>query len=163
MINQKNKQAFLIVAIAAISFCFFFVINYKEYSNVYISSFEECAASGNIVTESYPRQCSTKNGRHFVEKTALKYNQDVTLDGEITCLPKVDRNQQTMECAIGFLSEDGNYFTLSNMEKVDPNFKYAVGGRKLTISGFLTVNTNPNVVANSKTSGNIHLVDIVPN
>ncbi len=32
-----------------------------------ISSFDECAAAGNPVLESYPRQCNTLDGQHFVE------------------------------------------------------------------------------------------------
>lgn len=32
-----------------------------------ITTFEECAAAGNAVMESYPRQCNTPDGRHFVE------------------------------------------------------------------------------------------------
>ena len=32
-----------------------------------IHSFEECAAAGNPVMESYPRQCRTADGKHFVE------------------------------------------------------------------------------------------------
>jgi len=32
-----------------------------------IHSFEECAAAGNPVMESYPRQCRTPDGKHFVE------------------------------------------------------------------------------------------------
>jgi len=32
-----------------------------------IDSFEECAAAGNPVMESYPRQCRTADGKHFVE------------------------------------------------------------------------------------------------
>ncbi len=32
-----------------------------------IDSFEECAAAGNPVMESYPRQCRTPDGKHFVE------------------------------------------------------------------------------------------------
>lgn len=34
---------------------------------IVISNFEECAAAGNAIMESYPRQCRTKDGRHFVE------------------------------------------------------------------------------------------------
>jgi eight-cysteine-cluster-containing protein len=33
-----------------------------------ISNFEECAAAGNAVMESYPRQCRTADGRLFVEE-----------------------------------------------------------------------------------------------
>lgn len=32
-----------------------------------INSFEECVAAGNAVMESYPRQCNTADGKHFVE------------------------------------------------------------------------------------------------
>jgi len=32
-----------------------------------IHSFEECVAAGNLVMESYPRQCRTADGKHFVE------------------------------------------------------------------------------------------------
>lgn len=32
-----------------------------------ISSFEECIAAGNPAMESYPRQCRTESGQHFVE------------------------------------------------------------------------------------------------
>jgi len=32
-----------------------------------IDSFEECVAAGNPVMESYPRQCRTPDGKHFVE------------------------------------------------------------------------------------------------
>jgi len=32
-----------------------------------INSFEECVAAGNPVMESYPRQCRTLDGKHFVE------------------------------------------------------------------------------------------------
>lgn len=32
-----------------------------------VSTFEDCVAAGNPVMESYPRQCMTQDGRHFVE------------------------------------------------------------------------------------------------
>ena len=33
-----------------------------------INSFEECIAAGNPMMESYPRQCYTQDGKHFVEE-----------------------------------------------------------------------------------------------
>jgi len=33
-----------------------------------IDSFEECESAGNAVMESYPRQCKTPDGKHFVEE-----------------------------------------------------------------------------------------------
>jgi hypothetical protein len=35
---------------------------------VVVASFDECAAAGNPVMESYPRQCSTPDGQLFVEE-----------------------------------------------------------------------------------------------
>lgn len=32
-----------------------------------VTTFEECVVAGNPVMESYPRQCNTKDGKHFVE------------------------------------------------------------------------------------------------
>jgi hypothetical protein len=40
---------------------------YYYIDNEGITSFEECAAAGYPVGESYPRQCWTPNGKHFVE------------------------------------------------------------------------------------------------
>ncbi|MCH6586159.1 MAG: PQQ-dependent sugar dehydrogenase [Thaumarchaeota archaeon] len=36
--------------------------------NNLINSFEDCVADGNPVMESYPRQCRTEDGKHFVEE-----------------------------------------------------------------------------------------------
>ena len=47
------------------------VIMLREIRNTAASSittFEECIAAGNPVMESYPRQCRTVNGEHFVEE-----------------------------------------------------------------------------------------------
>jgi eight-cysteine-cluster-containing protein len=37
-----------------------------------ITSFEECAAAGNPVMESHPRQCRTEGGKLFVENIAVE-------------------------------------------------------------------------------------------
>lgn len=36
-----------------------------------MSSFEDCVAAGNPATESYPRQCKTEDGMHFVQTTSV--------------------------------------------------------------------------------------------
>ena len=48
-----------------------------------IESFEECAAAGNPVMESYPRQCRTEDGKHFTEviDTMLNYEEQCTGNG----------------------------------------------------------------------------------
>ena len=52
---------------------FHFSPRFSVTPQVVISNFEECAAAGNAVMparlgESYPRQCRTADGRHFVEE-----------------------------------------------------------------------------------------------
>lgn len=40
----------------------------KEETQSSITDFDSCAAAGNPVAESYPRQCTSEDGRHFVEE-----------------------------------------------------------------------------------------------
>jgi len=42
-----------------------------------ITTFEECAAMGNPVMESFPRQCRTEDGLHFVEKLSKEEEKRV--------------------------------------------------------------------------------------
>jgi len=39
----------------------------QKVSQSSITNFEECIAAGNPAMESYPRQCRTPDGKHFVE------------------------------------------------------------------------------------------------
>lgn len=39
----------------------------RQSKELEVGSFAECVAAGNPVMESYPRQCSTKDGKHFTE------------------------------------------------------------------------------------------------
>ena len=48
---------------------------YKQHAYVYtdcsvpsIDSFEDCMGVGNPIMESYPKQCRTSDGKHFVEE-----------------------------------------------------------------------------------------------
>ncbi len=43
-----------------------------------INSFEECIAAGNPAMESYPRQCRTADGKHFVEIIPGKEQCEIT-------------------------------------------------------------------------------------
>ena len=42
-----------------------------------VSTFEECAAAGNPVMESYPRQCRSEDGRLFVEEIEFPYYGEI--------------------------------------------------------------------------------------
>lgn len=59
----------------------------------------------------------------------------ITVNGEITCLPKKGAGQQTLECAIGLKGSDGMYYGLENLFKLDPEHKYSAGGLQVEVSG----------------------------
>lgn len=42
-----------------------YLLGYEHGSEVKITSFEECAAAGNPIMESYPERCTTKDGTTF--------------------------------------------------------------------------------------------------
>lgn len=58
---------FLIVLIAIGLAVYWFVNFSKDTGKPVINDFESCVEAGNIVAESYPRQCRTAEGRLFVE------------------------------------------------------------------------------------------------
>jgi len=60
----------VVVVIALVAGIFIFDIFRAQSPDVQpsvVTSFEECAAAGNPIMESYPRQCSTPDGKHFTE------------------------------------------------------------------------------------------------
>lgn len=83
-----------------------------------ISNFAECAAAGNPIMESYPEQCTTKDGRHFVNNIPQQ---------ESTEKEKIDT----------YLRENIN--TLSPVEPV-------LGGTWYVVSSTIDVKTNSGVV-----------------
>lgn len=60
--------AVIIVLLALVAAFFLFQGESEDDRQASIESFEECAAAGNPVMESYPRQCRTSDGRLFVEE-----------------------------------------------------------------------------------------------
>lgn len=59
----------------------------------------------------------------------------ITVIGEITCLSKKGGNAQTFECAIGLKGLDGRYYGLKNLFKLDPEYKFSLGGLRVKVSG----------------------------
>lgn len=59
----------------------------------------------------------------------------ITVNGEITCLPKTGRGAQTLECAIGLRGTDGRHYGLKNLFKFDPEYKFSVSGLHVEVSG----------------------------
>ena len=48
-----------------------------QISEDHIRSFEDCVAAGNPVMESYPRQCRTEGGKHFVEEIIVEEEPEI--------------------------------------------------------------------------------------
>lgn len=122
------------VVIIVILLVGFFALNSRRQ----ILSFEDCAAAGYPVGESYPRQCWTPDGKHFAEKIeGTPSPEPITITGKISCLPKVGDGPQTLECALGLLGDDGNYYGLKNLSEVDPNYMLTSANIKLEVTGTL--------------------------
>ena len=64
MKKQDLWKVIVIVIILVVAVSLVIISFYKESK---ISNFEECAAAGYPVGESYPRQCWTPGGKHFIE------------------------------------------------------------------------------------------------
>lgn len=64
---MKNILKILILVVIVVIIVLIFSLMLTKQKIVTISSFGDCALAGNPVMESYPRQCNTKDGRHFVE------------------------------------------------------------------------------------------------
>jgi len=60
-----------------------------------ITTFEECAAAGNPVMESYPRQCSTPEGQLFVEEVVIK-----DIEGYDLTAGEIAKHNSTGDCFI---------------------------------------------------------------
>ena len=65
-----RQALILIILIAAVVFgVYWFTGSFESHKDepIAATSFEECAAQGNPVMESYPRQCTDAAGNHFTE------------------------------------------------------------------------------------------------
>lgn len=115
-----------------------------------ITSYEECAAAGYPIMESYPEQCRTPDGRTFTrnvdrvvppvapDTSPTSFGQQVTITGEVTCLPHKDTSGPvTLECAFGIKeAATGNYYALR-----DPAMKFVTNlptGEQATVTGALS-------------------------
>jgi flagellar basal body-associated protein FliL len=138
------KRIILIIAVIVvfIGAAAYFVLRHKQSSQQpVITNFQECVRAGYPVGESYPRQCWTPDGKHFVEDITQSVSPiagSVTIAGEIACLPKKGSGAQTLECAIGLKGEDGNYYALKNLSERDPEHKFSQTGLMVEVKGILS-------------------------
>jgi len=71
--NKLNKSVLAVLAIALVLVLFFLVnINFPKEKLEEITNLNECVKEGNVVIDSYPRQCRTLQGELFVEKLTLE-------------------------------------------------------------------------------------------
>lgn len=102
-----------------------------------IASFEECAAAGYPVMESYPEQCRTPDGRTFTRVTADIVPSPAVLTGVYVCLPKKDTGGPvTMECAFGLQTNKG-YYALDLSAIESGNYPALTGNETITVEGVL--------------------------
>lgn len=64
--------------------------------------------------------------------------EPITVNGEIVCLPKTGGGAQTLECAIGLRTTNGQHYGLKNLFKVDPEYKYSTTGLRVEVYGALS-------------------------
>jgi len=86
----------------------------------------------------------TNNSQDLVTDNIPSAMQKEEMFGEIACLPKKNTGGfQTMECAIGFLSEDGKYYGFKNLSKFDSEYHYSNVGIPLRIEGVIFPKSTP--------------------
>jgi len=114
--KTKNLQKFIIIGIIFLIVIFLLVILYDDRNIIYkkISNFEECAAAGFPVMESYPRQCRDSEGTLFVEiirKKYVGYSEEECSKISILCTP--DREYFSDEtgcgCELKAFEEEGSF------------------------------------------------------
>ena len=102
----------IILFFAGIALGIYIFMNNGATADKEIINFEECAAAGYVVGESYPRQCWTDDGVHFVEEITWKNDQIILMQnsetGEYACfgcgktmcidpIPIMEQVEETLE------------------------------------------------------------------
>ena len=65
---NNRKLLFFLFVIIFLASIIVFAKPFSKTSKKSIADFEQCAQAGYAVMESYPRQCTTPQGKTFVEK-----------------------------------------------------------------------------------------------
>ncbi|WP_316504184.1 PQQ-dependent sugar dehydrogenase [Nitrosopumilus sp.] len=87
--------------------------------NDMINSFEDCVAAGNPVMESFPRQCNTKDGLHFVEKVEDCAN--VSESNPINVNAVIEDSESGVQIRVDGCVDRTTYFKVVNVTILDPN------------------------------------------
>lgn len=68
----------------------------------------------------------------------IKAHTNITLTGQIACLPKRTTGPQTLECAIGLRNDDGQYYVLKDLFNQDPDYSLSQTDTQVKVTGTLT-------------------------
>ena len=77
---MKTVGLLVIACMLSVLAFFIYALSPRFEPAIPVSSFEECVAAGNPVMESYPRQCNTPDGQHFVQDVPL-INDPIVFNG----------------------------------------------------------------------------------
>lgn len=118
----------IIILLLAIGLVTYFASTKKN-----ITSFEECAAAGYPIQESFPERCVSPDGKAFTKKAS---QQPITIEGFSVCLLHKDQNSpHTLECAIGLKASDGLYYSLRDETSDKAISRIAGSDQKMKITG----------------------------
>jgi hypothetical protein len=78
-----------------------------------------------------------KSASEKIEQSQPSSPVQITISGEITCLPKIGSGPQTLECALGLKGDDGKYYGLRNLSSLDPEYKFSQDGKQVEVTGIL--------------------------
>lgn len=146
MINEKSI-GYVVVALVAVVLTVAGWMYFQQQEMVTkIATFEDCAAAGYPIMDSYPEQCRTPDGRTFVRDVSndpnapanLGQGQPIQIEGELVCLPHRNTDgPTTLECAFGLIDMNGTYYALRD---TDPNYSNVSQpmGEPMMVEGFFT-------------------------
>lgn len=110
--KQKTTITIILVGLAGLALGWFigFNLGFTQGTRANINSYEDCVAAGYPVQESYPEQCAVPGGNSYTNPDAASL---IEHEGTVICLQHKNPDQpHTLECAIGFTTEDGKTYTL---------------------------------------------------
>ncbi len=110
-----------------------FVAAHGGYVYVLIGSYQD------VASQIYQDFNSLVSSFHFIEPVVDVAPKSVTLSGKYVCLPHlVESDFQTMECAFGLQTNDGDFYAVNFGQSVDAVKQFMAGG-KVTAEGFVVI------------------------
>ncbi len=111
-----------------------------------INSFEECAAAGYQILESYPEQCKTPDGKTFVKE----YNQESGIMGIVLLGPQCPVVREGEECpdkpfetALALTTPDGTQTIREFRSNANGEFKVSAAPGEYAIRSAVAANILP--------------------